>query len=188
MPVEVLPRDDNQGSDNNAMQTCRLSSFGYSGTIAHGAFGIKGTSFMSDRTTRDSKSLYRSRHPAGLGRKLRPWLSWLVKVPGPKQSYSSLDDVVISIGELAPLVQDSFSHHVIAGNIFLPGTGYVEMAFAANQSQHNVLKGVAVTRPCVLPVPGLENNWKCVLRCTRRETGLFEISSYKLEGKQDSNL
>ena len=95
--------------------------------------------------------------------------------------------MVISIGTLAPLVQDSFSHHVIAGNIFLPGTGYVEMAFAANQSQYNVLKGVAVTRPCVLPVPGLES-WKCVLRCTRRETGLFEISSYKLYGKQDSNL
>ena len=176
MPVEVLPRDDYQSSENNAMQTCRLSSFGYSGTIAHGAFGIKGTSVMSNRT-RDSKSLYRSRHPAGLGRKLRPWLSWLVKVPGPKHSYSSLDDVVISIGELAPLVQDSFSHHVIAGNIFLPGTGYVEMAFAANQSQYNVLKGVAVTRPCVLPVPGFENNWKCVLRYTRRGAGSFEISS-----------
>ena len=179
MPVEVLPRD-NQGSDNNAMQTCRLSSFGYSGTIAHGAFGIKGTSVMSDRTTGDSKSLYRGRHPAGLGRKLRPWLNWLAKVPGFEQSYSSLDDAVISIGTLAPLVQDSFSHHVIAGSIFLPGTGYVEMTFAANQSQHNVLKGVAVTRPCVLPVPGFENNWKCVLRCTRRGKGLFEISSSRI--------
>ena len=185
MPVEILPRDSYQSSDSNAMQTCRLSSFGYSGTIAHGAFGIKGTSVMSDRT-RDSKSLYRSRHPAGLGRNIRYWLSWLVEMPGPKQSYSSLDDVVV--GTLAPLVQDSFSHHVIAGSIFLPGTGYVEMAFAANQSQYNVLQGVAVTRPCVLPVPGFESNWKCILRCTRRGTGLFEISSYKLEGKQDSNL
>ena len=179
MPLEVLARDDYQRSDNNAMQTCRLSSFGYSGTIAHGAFGIKGTSVMSNRT-RDSKSLYRSPHPAGLGRNIRPWLSWLVEVPGPKQSYSSIDDVVISIGTLAPLVQDSFSHHVIAGSIFLPGTGYVEMAFAANQSQYNVLKGVEVTRPCVLPVPGFENNWKCVLRCTRRGTGQFEISSSRI--------
>ena len=34
MPVEVLPRNAYQSSDNNVMQTSRLSSFGYSGTIA----------------------------------------------------------------------------------------------------------------------------------------------------------
>ena len=101
MPVEVLPRDGYQSSDNNAMQTCRLSSFGYSGTIAHAAFGINRPSVMSDRT-RGSKSLYRSRRPIDLGRRIQPWLSWLVELPGPKESYSSLDDVVISIGELAP--------------------------------------------------------------------------------------
>ena len=164
MPVEVVPLDDSQSFDNNAMQTCRLSSFGYSGTIAHGAFGIEGNSFMSDRT-RDSKSLYRSRRTAGLGSTVRPWLSWLAEIPGPRYSTPLLDDeTVVSSGTLAPLVEDCFSHHVIAGNILLPGTGYVEMTFAASFGRFNALKGVMVLRPCVLPRPGKKSQ-QYELRC-----------------------
>ena len=46
------------------------------------------------------------------------------------------------------------SHHVVGGNILLPGVGYVEMAFAADASRCAVLSAVAFVRPCVLPAPG----------------------------------
>ena len=58
MPVEVLARDDPQKSDNNVMQTSRLSSFGYSGTIAHGAFEARKTIVSMSY---DSTSLYRKK-------------------------------------------------------------------------------------------------------------------------------
>ena len=62
MPIEVLPRDDYQSPDNKVTQTSRLSSFGYSGTIAHGAFGAFRPVPTSDLYFSASASLYRSRH------------------------------------------------------------------------------------------------------------------------------
>ena len=42
--------------------------------------------------------------------------------------------VVLPVGTLAVL-----SHHVVGGNILLPGVGYVEVAFAAGASRRAVL-------------------------------------------------
>ncbi len=62
MPVEVLPRNAYQSSDNNVMQTSRLSSFGYSGTIAHGAFDAQKPVPTSNRCfSSATTSLYRLR-------------------------------------------------------------------------------------------------------------------------------
>ena len=47
------------------------------------------------------------------------------------------------------------SHHIVGGNILLPGVGYVEMAFAADADRRKVLSAVAVVGPCVLPAPGM---------------------------------
>ena len=57
--------------------------------------------------------------------------------------------VVLPVGMLTVL-----SHHVVGGNILLPGVGYVELAFAAVAGRRAVLSAVAVVRPCVLPAPG----------------------------------
>ena len=97
------------------------SSFGWSGIIAHGVFqqqehvgparGICGST---------SISVYRQCAPASRERKVMH--SMLAGVRDAQQ----IDDAVLSTGTLAVL-----SHHVVGGNILLPGVGYVEMAFAA---------------------------------------------------------
>ena len=159
MPVEVTSR-------TIASSGSRLSSFGFSGTIAHGAFEARKTvvSMMSN----DSKSLYRNRRFVLSSDTTR--LGWMIEAPGPQQS--RLDEAVVFSGALSSAAEAFFSHHVVGGTIILPGVGYVEMAFAANTSR--ALTGVAFLRPCVLSGPG--RGEKCVLRCTRR-AGALEIAS-----------
>ena len=164
MPGEVLPRC------GDASGAARLSSFGFSGTIAHAllvsAGGQSWTQFAS------SGSLYR--------REKAPWLvesSGHLVTPSLHAEANDMNPV-LSIGTLAVL-----SHHVVGGSILLPGVGYVEVAFAAGASRRAVLSAVAFVRPCVLPAPG----WgavseRCTLRCMRREADTFEIASLSSTG------
>ena len=169
MPVEVLARDDPQKSDNNVMQTSRLSSFGYSGTIAHGAFEAR----KAVTGPRDAKSLYHNRRLIAPSNTTR--LSWLFDAPDPQQS--GLDEADVFSGALSSLAEVLFSHHVVGGTIILPGVGYIELAFAASSGRS--LTAVAFLRPCVLAGPG--RGEKCVLRCTRR-AGALEIASARGTG------
>ena len=71
VPVDVVPR-------TTAFSGSRLSSFGFSGTIAHGAFEARKTTAS---ISNDSKSLYRNRRfvlPSDTTR-----LNWLLEVPAP---------------------------------------------------------------------------------------------------------
>jgi 3-oxoacyl-(acyl-carrier-protein) synthase len=162
MPVEVIPR-------TTASSGSRLSSFGFSGTIAHGAFEVRkpATSPM------DTKSLYRNRRDVLSSDTTR--LDWLLEAPGPQPS--RLDEAVVFSGALSPSAEALFSHHVVGGAIILPGVGYVEMAFATSSGR--ALEAVVFLRPCVLPEPG--RGEKCVLRCTRRSDTL-EIASARGTG------
>jgi hypothetical protein len=163
MPVDVAPR-------TIAFSGSRLSSFGYSGTIAHGAFeGRKIIVSLSN----DAKSLYRNRRLIACNETTR--LDWLLEAPGPQQP--RLDEAVVFSGALSPSAEALFSHHVVGGTIILPGVGYVEMAFAASSGR--ALAAVAFLRPCVLPEPG--RGEKCVVRCTRR-AGALEIASARGTG------
>ena len=157
MPVEVDPR-------TTALSASRLSSFGFSGTIAHGAFEAR----KPVTSPTDAKSLYRNRRPVVPNDTTR--LDWLLEAPGPQQS--RLDEAVVFSGALSPSAEALFLHHVVGGDIILPGVGYVEMAFAASSGR--ALTAVAFLRPCLLPEPG--RGEKCVLRCTRRG-GTLEIAS-----------
>ena len=152
MPVEVISR-------TTASSDSRLSSFGFSGTIAHGAFEAR-KPFMSPT---DSKSLYRNRRIVTSNETTR--LDWLLEAPGPQQSRP--DEAVVFSGALSLAAEALFSHHVVGGTIILPGVGYVEMAFAASSGR--ALAAVAFLRPCVLSGPG--RGEKCVLRCTQQATG-----------------
>jgi acyl transferase domain-containing protein len=181
LPVEVLPCR----MHGDAPSTARLSSFGFSGTIAHGAFAARNETVLAD-IVQHSKSLYRGHHTLSTGIEMRPWLSWLIEVPGPKQYNLSLDDAASSIGTLTASVIELLSDHVVGGNIFLPGVGYVEMAFTASRGRNSALTAAAFLRPCILPGPS--DSWECVLRCTQRETGSFEISSRPLETSVDSSF
>ena len=157
MPVDVVPRTTSSCGT-------RLSSFGFSGTIAHGAFEARKP--VTNPT--DAKSLYHNRRPVVSSDTTR--LDWLLEAPGPQQS--RLDEAVVFSGALSPSALLLFSHHVVGGTIILPGVGYVEMAFATRCGR--VLAAVAFLRPCVLSGPG--RGEKCVLRCTRR-AGALEIAS-----------
>ena len=158
MPVDVVSR-------TTAFNGSRLSSFGFSGTIAHGAFEV----LKPATSPTDAKSLYRNRRFVTPNDTIR--LDWLLEAPGPQQS--RLDEAVVFSGALSPSAEALFAHHVVGGTIILPGVGYVEMAFAASSGR--ALAAVAFLRPCVLPEPG--RGEKCVLRCTRRLTGALEIAS-----------
>ena len=72
MPVDVVPR-------TTASSGSRLSSFGFSGTIAHGAFEAR----KAVTTPTDSKSLYRNRRfVASIDTTRLYWL--LEEAPGPQ--------------------------------------------------------------------------------------------------------
>jgi hypothetical protein len=73
MPVDVVPR-------TIASSGSRLSSFGFSGTIAHGAFEARKTIVSMSN---DAKSLYRNRRPVVSSDTTR--LDWLLEAPGPQQ-------------------------------------------------------------------------------------------------------
>ena len=149
-----------------------MSSFGYSGTIAHGAF----EACRSERNpfTLSNKSLYRGRHIVAPRSTAPTRLSWLAEKPnnfGP-----AANDTVVFSGVLTPSAELLFSDHVVGGNILFPGVGYVEVAFAANLD-YCALNTVAFVRPCILPHSRLGTSKRCELRCTRRETGGIEIAS-----------
>ena len=132
MPGEVLPR-----CGGDASGAARLSSFGFSGTIAHAllisAGGQSWTQFAG------GSSLYR--------REKAPWLAKSSGHLVTPSLHTEANDV--NIRTLSVL-----SHHVVGGSILLPGVGYVEVAFAAGASRRAVLSAVAFVRPCVLPAPG----------------------------------
>ena len=157
MPVDVIVR-------TTASSGSHLSSFGFSGTIAHGAFEAR----KPVTSPTDSKSLYRNRRFIAPSDTTR--LDWLLEAPGPQQS--RLDEAVVFSGALSPSAEALFAHHVVGGAIILPGVGYVEMVFAASSGR--ALAAVAFLRPCVLSGPG--RGEKCLLRCTRRARAL-EIAS-----------
>ena len=166
MPVDVVTRTAASGGS-------RLSSFGFSGTIAHGAFEARKTIVS---ISNNSKSLYRNRRFVAPSNTTR--INWLLEVPGPQQS--RLDEAVVFSGALSPSAEALFSHHVVGGTIILPGVGYVEMALTVSSSR--ALRAVAFLRPCVLPGPG--RGEKRVLRCMQRDSGALEISSQHSENTQ----
>ena len=169
MPVEVLPRTM---YSKEFQQTSRLSSFGFSGTIAHGAFAANSpTALLS---TGFSRSLYRNlRSVVAAGAQLRLTLALDVSM---QRIDSRPEESIVSAGILSSSAEALFSDHVVGGGILLPGVGYIEMMFAAMRC--SVLKAVAFIRPCALPGwPGALE--KCILRCTRRGKDTFEIASWR---------
>ena len=94
-----------------------------------------------------------------------------------QQIDSRPEESIVSTGILSPSAETLFSEHVVGGQIFLPGVGYLEMMFAA--TRRTVLKAIAFIRPCVLPVPRPDAPEKCILRCTRRGRDAFEIASWR---------
>ena len=153
MPNQVLPRC------GDASGAARLSSFGFSGTIAHALVALDRAQMRSSMSsTASGTSLYRRAVlPVGSAGCRR-----LVARPRLAEARGSLqDDVVVSAEAL-------ISHHVVGGRILLPGAvGYVEAAFVADARRRSALSAVAFVR-------GAAREW-CALRRTRLTAGAVEL-------------
>ena len=152
MPAEVLPRGIEEGS------LSRLSSFGFSGTIAHALVALDRAQMRSSMSAASGASLYRHAvlpvGSAGCGR--------VVARPRLAEARGALrDDAVVSAEAL-------ISHYVVGGSILLPGAvGYVEAAFVADARRRSALWAVAFVRGAARE--------RCALRRTRLAAGAFEI-------------
>ena len=132
MPAEVLPR----GGD--AKVASRLSSFGFSGTIAHALMALDQEARMrSSMSAASGASLYRRAvlpvGSAGCGR--------LVARPRLAEARGALRDDAVAAAEAL------ISHHVVGGSFLLPGAvGYVEAAFVVDARRRSALSAVAFVR------------------------------------------
>lgn len=111
-----------QGGKSAKSPACcrRLSSFGYSGTIAHGAF--EGCRSECKPFIKSNKPLYRSRHIVTPRSAAPTRLNWLVESHGVR-NMSHLDETVVFSGTLSPSAEFLFSDHVVGENILFPGVG-----------------------------------------------------------------
>ena len=152
MPGEVLPR----GMDESARS--RLSSFGFSGTIAHALVALDRARVRSSMGAASDTSLYRHTvlpvGSAGCGR--------LVARPRLAEARGALRDGAVVSAEAL------ISHHVVGGSILLPGAvGYVEAAFVADARPRSALSAIAFVRGAARE--------RCASRRTRLAAGAFEI-------------
>ena len=127
------------------MSSCRLSSFGFSGTIAHGAFGVES---LAAGGRNNFTSLYRTQRDLGGYGHAQLHLNYSIV---PHEDDLGLRE---STSILASFAGALFSHHVVGGSILLPGVGYIETAFTFQAlSASSVLSFVAFVRPCVMSPP-----------------------------------
>ena len=166
-PVEATARVDANGI-GPVLSASRLSSFGFSGTIAHGAF----CALAEAEAVRIDSSISLYRASLSLGKSPRR----LHLRPG---SSSASAPVSAGTPPLSPVVDAAFSEHVVGGGVLLPGVGYVEMAMAFSRGSKLALDALSFLRPC--PLPGLESKplakSRPALRYLERVGRAFEIAS-----------
>ena len=172
-PVEATGRAAVAG----ARRTSRLSSFGFSGTIAHGCFCVLSEHADAIHCT-GTASLFRdeARHAIGSSRK---WAMTLVLVEQPSCPVGLVDAVASSfVGQLSLAAKVALSDHTISDRILLPGVGYVEMSMVHNPAHESALVAVAFIRPCVVPQLNNESAvGPCIFCYTGQSPGSFEVAS-----------
>jgi len=137
-PVEAAARVEAH-CFGSVSSTSRLSSFGFSGTIAHGAFGALAEAAPARGDDR-FRSLYRG--SLSTGKPSRFHLRRDFRTASPAASTGTL---------LLPAMDVLFSEHVVGEGVLLPGVGYVEMAVAFSHDSQPALNALKFLRPCILP-------------------------------------
>ena len=134
----------------------RLSSFGFSGTIAHGVLASPRAA-ASSVFAEEFASIFRSEtlRAATMSTSLR----------------LQLEPPATKVAELAPAVRVMTSSHVIGDKALFPGVGFVEMALANAQTRSASLTSMAFTRPLVL------GSSRGTMRYARTSRGEYTISS-----------
>ncbi|KAK7241741.1 hypothetical protein SO694_00152034 [Aureococcus anophagefferens] len=165
MPLEV-----DGGRATLAALACRLSSFGFSGTIAHGLFVHSTTGPAPDAATLASApSLFRAAEPVlqdSYHAFAEPVLNGPYQVPQPLPANRAF--------ALLPRVHATLAEHVVNGVALFPGVGYVEIAAASVAArgfdEEVALLDLTFVRPCVLTAD-------IEFMCSRSEDGGFEVLS-----------
>ncbi|KAH8093681.1 delta-3,5-delta-2,4-dienoyl-CoA isomerase [Aureococcus anophagefferens] len=165
MPLEV-----DGGRATLAALACRLSSFGFSGTIAHGLFVHSTTGPAPDAATLASApSLFRAAEPVlqdSYHAFAEPVLNGPYLVPQPLPANRAF--------ALLPRVHATLAEHVVNGVALFPGVGYVEIAAASVAArgfdEEAALLDLTFVRPCVLTAD-------IEFMCSRFDDGGFEVLS-----------
>lgn len=148
MPAEMRARMfRNRDIRSVGVSACpgRLSSFGFSGTIAHGAFAPPLLSCVCSRSSlKGVASFCRAKAtPAARGH--------LHMVPiADEQTHQGPQDPTCEyacIGTLSSATEIVMCSHIISNNILFPGVGYAEMVFACSSSSHSTLAAMSFVRP-----------------------------------------
>ena len=141
----------------------RLSSFGFSGTIAHGLIGAS-SNITESHSAFECNSSFRSEASTTTG-------LVCMRLVSLSDALAASDDISAR-GQLTLDARATVSSHVIGKKMIFPGVGYVEIALAEAQARSMCLTGVAITRPLLLDSSSI-----ITLRyaCTRR--GEYSIAS-----------
>ena len=123
MPAEVLPRG------GNATVASRLSSFGFSGTIAHALFAVL-----------DAQSGYNAASGRSLCRRKKLPSLWGSSGRFAMPSLLSEGRTTHAVLSSEPLALSS--HHVITGSILPLAVGRTDMALAVDASRRAMLSAV----------------------------------------------
>lgn len=163
----------------------RLSSFGFSGTIAHGLFGVATSTrracIKCDGRSIDVVAVSLVRASLYTVECAAPLTLGLVEQDGAVGSTmeTSLECQLPARARLA--VKD----HVIGRSVVFPGVGYVELAVAQLETgiptsgEDTVARNVAFMRIWVLAAPtmSLDAPGPCHVRYTHSTNGTFEVAS-----------
>ena len=131
-----------------------VSSFGYSGTIAHAVLRRAG-GHGAARATVAAPLVYR--------RRAFPWRS--SPHPFVQRALPTSDGASVFRSPAAGALHNLVADHIVQGRVIFPGAGYLEMARAAGAM---VLSGATFVRPLAVETPGL------VVECALLD-GRFEV-------------
>lgn len=172
-PVEVTIR----ASRALLLSPGRLSSFGFGGTIAHGAFepGVTLDLGAAHIERSGGPSCYRA-SLVFLEDLLGRSLEMATELGGGGSGSGRGVKSSVSSWCLSNKATSVMFGHTIAGRVLVPGVSYAEMACAASQEASCMFRHLNFIRPCAIP-GCLASNGSLALRCVQLEAGGFNIES-----------
>ena len=113
----------------------RLSSFGFSGTIAHGVFvSLVDCSRTCGCLGAQVKVFSRYRYRAAISRPEASACRFYMTLALETRRGEDFDEAYefVTMGHMSSFVNSVITDHVVSENILLPGVGYIEMALASS--------------------------------------------------------
>ena len=146
-----------------------VSSFGYSGTIAHTTVDHKGGA--AGRLALPQQLVYK---PSTF-----KWID--AQHPFAQRHLPASDGAQVFRSPAAGAMHALVADHVVRGRVIFPGAGYLELARAAAFAEA-ALQGVLFLQPLMVETPGL------VVECAVRNGNRFEVRSGEDGSWSDSQL